>query len=74
MLEARHQFCTSCGRKIDWEEVFIRHYFKFGYHYEVIIVFPNKFYDIKISLRTLKYELKSFGLTRKLTPFYKATV
>ena len=74
VLEEGHRFCATCGRKIDWEEVFIRHYFKFGNHYEAILFFLGKFHDIRIGLRTLKYQLKSFGLTRKSTPFDEVIV
>ena len=55
LLEEGHPFCAACGKKINWEEVFIRHYLKFGCHYEVILAFLSKFQDIRMSLRTLKY-------------------
>ena len=74
LLEEGHGFCATCGRKFDREEALIQHYFKFGYHYEAILVFLSKFHGIRISLRTLKYRLKSFGLTRKSIPFDEAAV
>ena len=74
LLEEGHRFCATCGKKFNREEVFIRHYFKFGYHYEVILAFLSKFHDIKMSLRTLKYGLESFGLTRRSTPYDEVAV
>ena len=74
LLEEGHRFCATCGKKINWEEVLIRHYFKFGYQYESILAFLSKFYDIRLSLRTLKYWLECFGLTRRSTHYDEATV
>ena len=43
----------------------IEYYFHLGYTNEIILKFLERFHDIKISLRTLKRRLRSFGLRRK---------
>ena len=43
----------------------IEHYFHLGYTNEIILEFLKRFHHIKISLRTLKRRLRSFGLRRK---------
>ncbi|KAK2558002.1 hypothetical protein P5673_019570 [Acropora cervicornis] len=43
----------------------IEHYFHLGYTNEIILEFLKRFHHIKISLRTLKRRLRSFGLRSK---------
>ena len=47
------------------EQDVIEHYFNLGYTNEIILEFLKRFHHIKISLRTLKRRLRSFGLRRK---------
>lgn len=62
-------FCGLCGAQLSCETTAIKHYFKQGYEYNVIIEFLSKFHGISMSLRTLKNRLKMLGLTRKCTVF-----
>lgn len=43
----------------------IEHYFHLGYTNEIILEFLKLYHHIKISLRTLKRRLRSFGFRRK---------
>ena len=47
------------------EQDVIKHYFHLGYTNEIILEFLKRFHHFKISLRTLKRRLRSFGLRRK---------
>ena len=68
--------CSNCGEKTyqsysrkppdnGSEEELITHYFKLHYSYVAIITFLKNYYDIGISVRTLKRRLKHYGLTKR---------
>ena len=60
-------YCILCGNKPpeDGEERVITNYFRKGFLYGVILEYLKRIHDINISLRTLKYKLKCYGLKRK---------
>lgn len=43
----------------------IENYFHQGYKYDQIVLFLNKYHDVKICTRTLKRKLKDYGLKRR---------
>ena len=47
------------------EEGLIRYYFFRGFEYEEILMFLEKHHDVKMSIRTLKRRIKSYGLRRR---------
>ena len=66
-------FCSGCGcrqrnydlfESSDSEEDLIRKHFKYGYNYQVICLFLEKFHGTEISLRTLKRHLYMLKKTR----------
>ena len=72
-------FCPQCGLNIEKiylattvifgndslsERDIIESYFQSGFEYESILQFLSKFHAIKMSMSTLKWRLKMFGLQR----------
>ena len=66
-------FCSGCGcrqrnydlfESSDSEEDLIRKYFKYGYNYQTVCLFLEKFHGIEISLRTLKRRLAQYVLKK----------
>ena len=47
------------------EEGLIHYYFFRGFEYEEILMFLEKHHDVKMSIRTLKRRIKSYGLRRR---------
>ena len=60
----KHKYFKMAEGEGDERDV-IEHYFHLGYTNEIIWEFLKRFHHIKISLRTLKRRLRSFGLRRK---------
>ena len=60
-------YCTNCGAKVAATsfELEVTKYFRKGFTYTEIINLLERQHDVKISMRTLKKKLKSFGLKRK---------
>ena len=63
-------FCVNCGNKMSnsTEETIITDYFRRGYNYSSILKFLRLNHGICMSLRTFKYRLRSFGLSRRIPP------
>ena len=66
-------FCSGCGwrqrtfdlfESSDSQEDLIRKYFKYGYNYQTMCLFLEKFHGIEISLRTLKRRLAQYVLKK----------
>ena len=79
-IEREFIFCPQCGLNIEkrylstsvilgndslFERNIIESYFQSGFEYESILQFLSKFHAIKMSMSTLKRQLKMFGLQRK---------
>ena len=64
----------GCDLSLDEEKVLIQHYFSRGYSYKSMVLLLAKQHGIKMSERTLKYRLQSYGLRRKLPDYDLAVV
>lgn len=65
-------FCSQCGVHVSinkdglkTEKEIITEYFLLGLKYSTIVQFLSKYYDIEISVRTLKRRLFTYGLKKK---------
>ena len=75
--------CSGCGcrqriydlfESSDSEEDLIRKYFKYGYIYQTIRLFLEKFHGIEISSRTLKRRLVQYVLKKASTGISDKTI
>ena len=60
-------FCPSCGTKVtNDEERSIKEYYLFrGYSYDTIVKLLSKQNEIQMGVRTLEYQLQSYGFRRQ---------
>ena len=58
----------------DSEEDPIRKYFEYGYNYQTVCLFLEKFHGIKISLKTLKRLLTQYVLKKASTDISDETL
>ena len=73
-LSNTFNFCPQCGTEVVvTEQSLIEYYFSRGFEYQSIISLLSK-HNINMSVRTLKYRLKEYGLQRKLPLFNREEV
>lgn len=64
MADDVDEFNDGLEDDVDKESI-VRYYFFRGFDYEEIRMFLQKYYDIELSIRTLKRRIKSYGLRRR---------
>jgi len=71
-IDLHFKFCPGCGTQLDVLQSHITFCFLSGFKYNAIVKFVKKYLGITISLRSLKYKLKLYGLKRKEVIFNQA--
>lgn len=65
-----YNFCSHCGAdNTDEEKNIIEYYFRRGFEYKTILDFLSKYHGVNICMRTLKYRLKKYGLSRQSSSY-----